>query len=122
MKDPNCTQCQEWEICPFHPADEAPVTERLSHSEAYCAGADVGRWIRSGVVKPPAPTTEESMREWLANDPKLRLLGPDDPEVSSDLIYLDEATGGLVGVPTVRVTVTLPSQVHRVVVEGVISI
>ncbi len=30
---------------------------------------------------------------------KLRLLGPDDPEVSSDLIYLDEATGGLVAVP-----------------------
>ncbi len=31
--------------------------------------------------------------------PQLRLLGPDDPEVSSDLIYLDEATGGLVAMP-----------------------
>lgn len=82
MKDPNCTQCQEWEICPFHPTDEAPVTERLPEP-----------------ARGLGPTTEESMREWLANDPKLRLLGPDDPEVSSDLIYLNEATGGLVGVP-----------------------
>lgn len=28
MKDPNCTPCQEWELCPFHPADEPPATER----------------------------------------------------------------------------------------------
>lgn len=30
MKDPNCTPCQEWELCPFHPADEPPATERLT--------------------------------------------------------------------------------------------
>ncbi len=38
--------------------------------------------------------------------PSLRLLGPDDPEVSSDLIYLDEATGGLVAVPSAPAALT----------------
>lgn len=35
-------------------------------------------------------------------DAGLKLLGPDDPEVSSDLIYRDEATGGLVSVLNMR--------------------
>lgn len=40
MKDPNCTPCQEWELCPFHPADEPPATVRRPPLELAAAAQD----------------------------------------------------------------------------------
>lgn len=74
--DPNCTQCQEWEICPFH---------------SRAAGESMPETARS-------PDVNTSPRRTAAINPTWRLLGPDDPEVSTDLIYVTPA-GGLVSVP-----------------------
>ena len=61
----DCTQCREWELCPFHPKASAPV---------------LLEW------HPPLVLPDGS-----------RLLGLDDPEVSTDRIYATP-TGGFVAV------------------------
>lgn len=83
----DCTQCQEWEICPFHPKEAEPEHDT---------------WP-SGWVPPPGPDPRCRRPECISDHlgpcgDGLRLLGKDDPEVSDDLIYATP-TGGVVAVP-----------------------
>jgi hypothetical protein len=81
--DPNCAQCVEWEICPFHAPDAEPDTERAVEAQS--------------TPEPFVITMPGEVRE-VSCDISLRLIGPDDPEVSSDLIYATPS-GGVVAVP-----------------------
>jgi hypothetical protein len=69
-------------LCPYHGLSAA--ARRLTPIELACAEQDFA---------------EEMYREAYGRiPPDLRLLGPDDPEVSSDLIYATP-DGGVVAVP-----------------------
>ncbi len=92
----DCTQCQEWEICPFHPVEPASAPELLNPIEPV----DVAIARLKEIAAEGAAGRRPSSLPVLAGDlTGVRLLGPDDPEVSDDMIYLDPATGGVVGVP-----------------------
>lgn len=83
-------------------------------------------WIEAhpDFFPPTSPVNADLTVDW-----PLRLLGPDDAEVSSDLIYLDEATGGVVGVPQAHpacdadeVLLSLAREIHqRAVCEGLVT-
>lgn len=107
-KRPDCTPCQEWELCPFHPDEPAPRAA-VAPSAAKEHGQLIhGEWVPP-VVRVPvsaptvlrggAPTPAPSVvvpADW-------RYLGLDDPEVLGpdtppDLIYAVPG-GGVVGVP-----------------------
>lgn len=104
MSQPNdCTHCAEWEICPFHPK-----------SDPFNIAPPDCETVKVNVT---GPTVLEGARKRAPAG--LRLLGPDDPEVSSDLIYLNEATGGVVGVPSMRACVD--AALDRAVREGLVT-
>lgn len=126
MKHHDCTQCQEWELCPFHGDDAPPSTERaveaistpdVSPTCPVCMGvAPIARGKCSACDR-AAPTgwadiavnIDGSGRVTIDGcvalvehprvDPSWRWLGQDDPEVGSYDIYLDPATGGVWAVP-----------------------
>lgn len=90
----DCTHCQEWELCPFHPAEPAPAPAPRAAGPAAVPTQLPEAWQK-------AIDERRANAAILGPEPKLRLLGQDDPEVSDDMIYLDERTGGLVAVPSV---------------------
>jgi hypothetical protein len=93
-KHPDCTQCQEWELCPFHPAEPAPraATAPTQLPEAWQKALDERRANAAILGPEPAPAASVVVpADW-------RLLGLDDPEVSTDLIYATPG-GGVMGVP-----------------------
>lgn len=90
----DCTHCQEWEICPFHPAPVAVAPTPKARAEAKALGLHLGR---PGPVAVPSPAPPPIIAG-------ARLLGLDDPEVSTDLIYAVPG-GGVMGVPQASNTV-----------------
>ena len=109
----DCTQCQEWELCPFHPAEPVPRAAAAPSAAKEHGQLIHGEWVPPvvrvpvsaptvlrGVASPaPAPAPAPSIvvpADWVflgLDDPEV--LGPDTPP---DLIYATPG-GGVVGVP-----------------------
>lgn len=90
--EPDCTHCQEWEICPFHPAPVAAASAPKAPGAPIKAGHYPASRAYTLPSRPAAPLPVGA-----------RLLGLDDPEVLGagtppDLIYAVPG-GGVMGVP-----------------------
>ena len=111
-KHSDCTHCQEWELCPFHPAEPAPrAATAPASAQEQTAADDVQAW-KAGLrdaAKIPNFAGGPSRAARLAPAPSVvvpadwRYLGLDDPEVLGpdtppDLIYAVPG-GGVMGVP-----------------------
>lgn len=85
---------------PDAPPREAEPSKPTGPAEMCCGGTTVRAVCAyhgpsAATERAPAPVQYE------VEDAGLRLLGPDDPEVSTDLVYAT-ASGGVVGVPQTK--------------------
>lgn len=97
-------------VCEYHPA--VGYAEPCE-SDSWGPPPDTERVVEAAST--PEPLTDEQRAYQYAHDALtrhgFRLLGADDPEVSTDLIYV-APDGGIVSLP--RLTVTLTGKVHAV--------